>query len=209
MSNVTSSVRALAAVLLMLSLTLSGCSFSVWTTGPSTPVSSRPTYGVPPSTSTAPPAPGNARFDRPDYAVRFDYPRHLQMRTDVGYDETAGASPDALVALMLDDDNAIMVERRELRYAVTDANLNRVRLESDQVVSQLAGTVVHGTEVEVAGLPGLEYMISLASPPPIRSRYVSMFDGATEYTLNCQSTERHRPEMDAACRTALATLHHR
>lgn len=192
-----------------LALALPGCSFTGSTAAPPTPVGSRPSYGVPPTAPMAPPAPGNARFDRPGYALTFDYPSRLQPRTDVSYSRTANGSPNDMVAFVLDANNAIVVDRRVLDGSVTDANLDHVEPKADSAASEVAGTAVHGTEVEVAGLPGLEYRISINSVPPNQSRYVIAFDGATEYTLDCQSTADHRAEIDAACQTAVATLHHR
>ncbi len=33
-----------------------------------------------------------------------------------------------------------------------------------------------------------------------------IFDGDVEYTINCQSNEKRREEMDKACRTALDSV---
>lgn len=45
-----------------------GCSTQI----PTMP--SRPSYGLPRGSQVGPPAPGNARFDRPEFALAFDYP---------------------------------------------------------------------------------------------------------------------------------------
>jgi hypothetical protein len=74
------------------------------------------------------------------------------------------------------------------------------------VISRLAGRRVSGRRVEYGGLPGYEYVIDVESPAQGRSRMAVLFDRATEYLINCQSTPSNRGAVEAACRKALQTL---
>jgi hypothetical protein len=76
----------------------------------------------------------------------------------------------------------------------------------DSVISKLAGKRVDGREVEYGGLPGYEYAVSLTKPANGLTRFVVLFDQATEYLLNCQSTPPKRSKVEDACRQALDTL---
>lgn len=146
---------------------------------------SRPSYGLPRGSQVGPPAPGNARFDRPEFALAFDYPGQMRLRSDVHVGLRAGppAPSEIELAVALDQRNGIMVEQRTLHVRVTDANFSEAKREGDEVMSQLAGVPVSGTEILAAGLPGLEYSFPIGNVPTQQSRYVVIFDGATEYLV--------------------------
>jgi hypothetical protein len=76
----------------------------------------------------------------------------------------------------------------------------------DRVIGQLAGRAVNGRRIEYGGLPGYEYAIRLAKPTGAESRMAVLFDGATEYLVNCQSTPSKRSRLETGCRRALDTI---
>jgi hypothetical protein len=96
-----------------------------------------------------------------------------------------------------------------LSAPIDDANLGKVIPATDDLVSRLAGARASGTKVEAAGRPALEYNIPVRGLATGQSRYIVIYDGETEYNLNCESTVDHRAEIASACQTALSTLHHR
>ena len=183
-------------------LAMVGCSTHIATTP------SRPTYGITQAGPTGPPAAGNARFDRPEYDLVFDYPEQMTLRTDLPHAHWAGgrAPGDTTVAVELDQWNLISIDRHNVATPVGDANLGKAIPETDDMVSRFAGGHVSGTEVEAAGLPALEYNISLRGLATGQSRYIVIYYGETEYNLNCESTVDHRAEIASACQTALSTL---
>ena len=59
----------------------------------------------------------------------------------------------------------------------------------------------------MAGLPALTYAeVPVASVEGGQSRLVVVFDGRTEYLINCQSTPEKRSEINEACDLAVETL---
>jgi hypothetical protein len=199
-------MRSLVIALVVVPcLAMMGCSTHA------TATQSRTIYGIAQAGPTGPPAAGNARFDRPEFDLVFDYPERMRLLTDVPHSHWArGGTPgDTTVALELDQWNLISVDRHNLSAPVGDANLSDVIPGTDDLVSRLAGTRVSGTEVEVAGLPALEYNIPVRSLATGQSRYIVIYYGEIEYNLNCESTVTHRSEIASACQVALAMLHHR
>jgi hypothetical protein len=149
---------------------------------------------------------GTETFDEAEFAILFDHPSSFEELEDVSIASTAGAASKATSARGLDDRNLILVSRYDLNVEVGDENLADVRRELDAVVSQAAKQELTGTQVEFGGLPGYEYDFDLDTEPPVQSRFVVLFDGDTEYTLNCQSTSEARSDVEAACQQAVDTL---
>ena len=149
---------------------------------------------------------GSETFEEDGFAITFEHPASFEEIDDVSIASTAGAASRADSARGLDEKNLILVSRYDLNVEVGEENLGQVKEELDGVLSQAARQDLSGTQVEFGGLPGYEYTFDLDSEPPVRSRFVALFDGGTEYTINCQSTSENRDEMDAACVQALDTL---
>ncbi len=149
---------------------------------------------------------GDTTFAADGIDVTFEHPATFKPIRNVTFGESAGAKPTARAGVALDRVNAIIVSRYDLRATITKTNLARFKGEVDGVISRLAGRPVSGRQVEHGGLPGYEYVIALKTPREGRSRMSVLFDGATEYLVNCQSTPEKRDTVEAACRRALDTL---
>ena len=145
-------------------------------------------------------------FDADGIGVTFTYPSGFKPIKNISFGQSAGADAAARAGVSIDSVNAIIVSRYDLKVAITKDNLAAVKGEADNVISQLAGKRVSGREVDYGGLPGYEYAISLTKPANGLSRLVVLFDRATEYLLNCQSTPPKRNKIEDACRKALDTL---
>lgn len=79
--------------------------------------------------------------------------------------------------------------------------------EIDRLVDQFGGTPGSGRLLELGGFPGIRYdEVEVEEPPDGESRLVFLFDGATEYLINCQSTPEERASVEEACDRALSTL---
>ena len=149
---------------------------------------------------------GDKTFDANGIGVTFTYPSSFKPIKSISFGQSAGANAAARAGVSIDPVNAIIVSRYDLKVRIAKDNLAKYKGEVDNVISQLAGKEVSGRQVEYGGLPGYEYAISLTKPANGRSRLVVLFDGSTEYLLNCQSTPPKRSKVEDACRKALDTL---
>ncbi len=145
-------------------------------------------------------------FDQPEFDITFEYPTGFEPLEDISFNRSAGSSAVATAGVGLDETNLIAVQRFDLNTEVTEDNIDAVRPEADELFSQLAGEEVQGKDVEVGGLPALEYEIQLTDPPDAQTRATAIFDGRTQYLLNCQSTPAEADAVEEACDTALDTL---
>ena len=114
----------------------------------------------------------------------------------MSFGQSAGAAAAARGAVTLDSDNVITVSRYDLKVAIAKNNLAKFKGEVDSVIGQLAGKPVSGRQVEYGGLPGYEYAIELGKPANGLSRMAVLFDRATEYLINCQSTPPKRDTVE-------------
>ena len=151
-------------------------------------------------------AEGTATFDDPDSGIAFDYPADFEVLEDVSFNRQAGSAAAATAGVGIDGTNLIAVQRFEQDVDITGKDLDEVRPTADMLFSQLAGTEVEGEKVEVGGLPALQYEIELSEPADGRTRATAIFDGETEYLVNCQSSPAEREAIEAACDMALSTL---
>jgi len=145
-------------------------------------------------------------FDEADFDVTFEYPSDFDPLDDISFNRSAGSSAVATAGVGLDSTNLLALQRFDLNIEVTEDNIDEVQPEADMLFSQLAGEEVEGKDVEVGGLPALEYEITLTEPADAQTRATAIFDGSTQYLLNCQSTAAEEDAVAAACDTALETF---
>lgn len=158
------------------------------------------------SDSAAPGAASNKTFEVDGIDLTFEYPEDLQQRDDIEFSRSAGSGAAATGGVGIDEANVIAVQRFDLAIEVTEDNLSKVKREADALFGQLAGERVDGERTTIAGLPALDYRIDLEDPADARTRAVAIFDGSTQYLINCQSTPDLEPRINAACKLALDTL---
>jgi hypothetical protein len=149
---------------------------------------------------------GDKTFNADGFGITFTYPSSFKPIKSITFHKSAGARAAARAGVALDGDNAIIVSRYDLRIAITDRNLSRYKREVDAVIARVAGKPVDGRRVVYGGLPGYEYRLSLAQPANGTTRMAVLFNRATEYLINCQSTPDKRSAVAAGCRMALSTL---
>jgi hypothetical protein len=155
---------------------------------------------------SAAPGPEPGSFRQSGFDITFDYPKDLIQTTQLKFGTRAGSADAARAAVGIDRDNMILVSRYDLRRPVTTANVGAVKPEVDGVIRQLSGTPMDGARIDVGGLPGYRYRVSLPAPAGGVSRLYVLFDRKVEYFLNCQSTPESRDRLDQACDRALDTL---
>jgi hypothetical protein len=145
-------------------------------------------------------------FDEDGFAITFEYPGDFERTTDVSVARGEGEAEKS-VALAMSEDNAIFVQRYGLDRSVTTGNADVVKAELDEVLSRLAGTEVSGRRIDVGGPLAFRYEVErLQEPEDGRSTIVAVFEGDTEYFINCQSVPDGREELDEACERAIETL---
>jgi hypothetical protein len=93
-----------------------------------------------------------------------------------------------------------------IAFPITESNVDTV---SDQFAGELAaifrlarGRVTKGpTRLTVGGLPALRFEGSTLTPDgvPVRSQVTAVFDGRTQYFMNCQFTDERAEEMKRGC----------
>ena len=149
---------------------------------------------------------GDRTFDAADIWITFKYPPSFKPIGKITFQKSAGSQAVARGAVALDKVNLIIVSRYDLRTTINSANLSRFKHEVDTVIGKVAGRPVSGRRIAYGGLPGYEYWVLLATPANAASRMVVLFDRATEYLINCQSTPPRRHAVENACRGALNTL---
>jgi hypothetical protein len=145
-------------------------------------------------------------FDEDGFAITFEYPGDFERTTDVSIARGEGEAEES-VALAMSEDNAIFVQRYGLDRSVTTGDADAVKAELDQVLSELAGSEVSGRRIDAGGPLAFRYEVDrLREPEDGRSTIVAVFDGDTEYFINCQSVPDGREELDEACERAIDTL---
>jgi hypothetical protein len=149
---------------------------------------------------------GENTFEEDGFEITFEYPGEFEEVDDIRVSSTAGSASTERAGVGLDEHNLLIVSRFDLRREVTAENVEGVKAELDSVVGQAAGRELDGERVTYGGLPGYEYEFDITDPVDARSRFIAVFDGAVEYTLNCQATEEKRTEVGEACELALSTL---
>jgi len=150
---------------------------------------------------------GDKTFDDPAFAITFKYSDEFEFADDVSARFKVGGTADGKSkGIRLDDKNGIVLQQFALTTEVTEANLERVKPELDGVVGEAAGRMISGERITAGGLPGYEYRLDVPRPVGARSRLAILFDGRTEYTVNCQSTGSKRGKVEDACQKALDTL---
>jgi hypothetical protein len=145
-------------------------------------------------------------FDEDGFGITFEYPSDFERTTDIGAGRSEGDAQKS-VALAMSEDNAIFVQRYGLKEEVGPGDAGPVKAELDRVLGDLAGTQVSGKRIDVGGLLAFRYEIDkLQEPENGRSTIVAIFEGDTEYFINCQSVPDGREELDDACELAIDTL---
>jgi hypothetical protein len=146
------------------------------------------------------------RYEETGFNITWKIPGGFHIAHEISIAKSAGANAVDQAAIQLDENNLVIVQRYNLNVDITSANLPKYKGQVDQVIGSLAGHKVSGHQVEYGGLPGYEYVISVARPPQGQSRLAVLFDKNVEYLVNCQSTPDKRDKVEKGCRTVLDSI---
>lgn len=149
---------------------------------------------------------GTTTFSNDAFPLTFEYPSDWNESDDVSIDQELGNAADETIAVGLDDDNAIVLQKFTLSREVTEENLSLAADEFEGLIQSIDPNA-EAEETEVAGYPALEIdSVALTTPEDGESRFTILFDGIDEYLINCQSTPDEREAVDAACDAAIESL---
>jgi hypothetical protein len=147
------------------------------------------------------------RFEADGFAITFEYPEGFEESDDVTINQQQGSQSEESLAVGLDRDNGIIVQRYKLKRSIDRSTLDLAKEEFDALVTGLSPDAAQGQTAEIAGFPALRYSeVPVRSVERGQSRLVVLFDGRTEYLINCQSTPEKRREINEACDLAVDTL---
>jgi hypothetical protein len=146
--------------------------------------------------------------------VSFDYPAGWEEGTTETLAETGNADELWEVAFVfLDRWSLVKVAASRINMPVTAEDLDAFTAFLEGAVrelfeQQLGGTVQSGPEdITVAGKPGLRFRgTGTLEGTPIESTFVSVLDGTTQYTLNCQHTPEWAEEIERGCEQIVRTF---
>jgi hypothetical protein len=103
-------------------------------------------------------------------------------------------------------DSLVNVEVYRLDVAITEENIDEATDELADVIAQTfeqagGGVTAGPTRTTVDGLPALRFEASALTPDDerVQSRGTLVFDGSTEYYVNCQFTPDRAEEMNSGC----------
>jgi hypothetical protein len=145
-------------------------------------------------------------FDRAGYPFEFSYPEPLAETEDVTVAQQLGNAAEETVAIGIDENNAILVQRFELEIPIDEHNLGLAKLELERLLTGVDPDVRLG-ETSVAGFPALTADdVTVRTIPGGVSDLTVLFDGNQEYLLNCQSSDEHRAEIERACEQMVDSL---
>jgi hypothetical protein len=143
----------------------------------------------------------------------FTYPEDWEQREVGGGAAEVGNSISSFTFAPSRGANGLTVEVYRLRFGVTEDNIESVEGEvaavTEEIFRQAGGRVTDGpTRVTIAGHPGYSATGTGMTPQGARveSRVNLLFDGETEYFLNCQYTPSGAEEMKQGCDQVVQSL---
>jgi uncharacterized RDD family membrane protein YckC len=146
------------------------------------------------------------------HGVSFDYPAEWEEGTRGTAAEVGTAEEIWEVAFGLDSTSYVSVTAYRMNMPVTAENLDATTAQLDEGVrelfEQLGGTVEAAPEeITVAGMPGLQFRgTGTLEGTPFESTLVFIFDGTTEYNLNCQATPGWAEDIERGCEQIMRTF---
>ncbi len=160
---------------------------------------------------TQPDSPGEAAtktFSDDDFGLTFRYLDGYDEQ-DVGSVAKTAGEGEAVArrAVVVGGDSGIIVTRFEVTVAAGDETVDAIQAELDDVVTELAGGPIAGRRTTIGGFTAFQYDdIALTSPENGSSDLTFLFEGTTQYQLNCQSEPEYQDRVDEACALALQTI---
>ncbi len=193
-------MRQLLVVLSILALAVAGCG------GGNDDASGSETGGQTGATGQS----GNTKVvEKQGYS--FEHPASVEPGPGEFLEETEGELDRTL--LFAGDYDVVAVIVYSLPVEITEANFEEYKdaydAEYDKLVKSADGTTETGPEdVEIDGLPGIQYTGTTATPdgPRAQTRTTIFFDGDRQYYVECQWTQGGEQKIGSACDAVLESF---
>jgi hypothetical protein len=137
---------------------------------------------------------------------QFQHPEEWRVIDQIRFGP-ATAPGLSLQAVGIDEINAVVVGRYSINAAVTDGNIEEVRSEVLNALSEVlissGGWVVQSGPLDttMASSPGYRFRVtsSIAGGTEVASRLTVVVAGSTMYVLSCQHTPERALEIETGC----------
>jgi hypothetical protein len=150
---------------------------------------------------------GPSTFESDTFPFTFEYPDGFEVTDDVSVSQQLGGVADETLGIVMDDDNALLLQRFTLRREINQGTLALVKQALDTLVRRVDPEAAPGEPGELAGFLSVTYdAVALTTPEDGESRLIVLFEGDQEYLINCQSTPDGRDQIEEACDLAVDTL---
>jgi hypothetical protein len=143
----------------------------------------------------------------------FSYPGGWEQREGSGAAAEVGNAVSSVAFAPAQGANGLTVTVYRLQVVVTEENVDSLRAEvaavTEQIFREAGGRVTAGpNRVTIAGHPGFSAKGTGMTPAGnrVESQVTLIFDGKSEYFLNCQFTADQAEEIQQGCRKVLESL---
>lgn len=149
----------------------------------------------------------SATFQEDGYPFTFEYPSDWGDASDITVNNEVGTGKATnLKGVGPADNNGIFLATYTTSEPITEDNLDQAKSALDQLVGQ-AEPSASGQTGDVGGFPSVTFQgIPVADPAGAETDITALFDGTSEYFINCQWTSEHEDEVKAACSQLQSTL---
>lgn len=148
-----------------------------------------------------------ATFEEDGYPFTFEYPGDWGDASDISLNNEVGSgNASNLKGVGPADDNGIFLATYTTSEPITDKNIDQAKAVLDRILGQSAPSA-RGTVGDIGGYPSVSFeAVPVSDPSDAETDIVALFDGTSEYFINCQWTPDHEDEVKAACEQLRSTL---
>lgn len=151
------------------------------------------------------------QFSALNYPFSFSYPSGWKLTRNASFNYGSGSGERSLSIALKEPFDQVTITQYKLRRKLKP-NENGNRREVDRVVAKLTtqanGTASDATTVKYGGTPGYQYVVEYpaADGTELRNTLTFLFKGEDEFQINCQSSPKHRTDLDKGCEMVLGSL---
>lgn len=146
-------------------------------------------------------------FDKSGFDVTFEYPSEMDESDKVSIAQSAGNAARATEGVQYTKQDVIAIQRYDLNREIDEDNIDLAKAELDRLVTQLSSGAEPGDTGKVGEFDSVEYEdLELRQPEGARTRLIALFDGDTEYLINCQYTPDRKDDIEKACDQILESI---
>ncbi len=152
-------------------------------------------------------------FTAAAFPFTFDYPAGWTVARDAKFSYGSNASAlRAATATYKSPYDQVSITQYKLKKTLPEG-VNGYQPEVDRIVKQLAreagGTAGDAEVVTYGGIPGYQYVVQYpggSRGETLQNKLTFLFDGGSEFQVNCQSSKANRVKLNAGCDQILGSL---